>query len=84
MLDAGSHPARGAWIETHPDLPHNPFYSSHPARGAWIETEKNVRKLSRSCRTPLGVRGLKQWLGSCNRSYFGRTPLGVRGLKHCQ
>ena len=34
---------------------------SHPARGAWIET-KTKKKMNKNekCRTPPGVRGLKQ------------------------
>ena len=31
-------PARGAWIETGPDLQELPEVRSLPARGAWIET----------------------------------------------
>jgi len=34
----GSHPTRGAWIETTRSLKKMLNYWSHPTRGAWIET----------------------------------------------
>ena len=58
--DGGSHPARGAWIETGPSRTARAFSSSHPARGAWIETKGGDEGADvEGGRTPHGVRGLK-------------------------
>ena len=40
--DTESHPARGAWIETHVEDGFNQDFASHPARGAWIETFRSI------------------------------------------
>ena len=59
--NVASHPARGAWIETLLVIWYVPNFESHPARGAWIETPQHTQHvISRQCRTPRGVRGLKQ------------------------
>ena len=77
-----SHPARGAWIETDGPSVDELRSLSHPARGAWIETPQEFPRCQQnSCRTPLGVRGLKRQNLSVVRLWPGRTPLGVRGLK---
>ena len=56
-----SHPAWGAWIETDLGLYFNSQVSSHPAWGAWIETAAPPTYTDATqCRTPPGVRGLKQ------------------------
>ena len=43
---AGSHPARGAWIEMtiHPAFG-DKHKESHPARGAWIEISRRKRSI---------------------------------------
>ena len=77
-----SHPVWGAWIETAHAKVANDTIQSHPVWGAWIETSDLIKRLQSLCRTPCGVRGLKQRRE--HKSYEdqqGRTPCGVRGLK---
>ena len=38
-LPPGSHPTRGAWIETQSSATAANLMMSHPTRGAWIETK---------------------------------------------
>ena len=47
-----SHPARGAWIETHCRTTTVPYLESHPARGAWIETQENRLPIATSTVAP--------------------------------
>ena len=58
--DAGSRPARGAWIEIHYVRHFHPDAGSRPARGAWIEIKNLIVELLRLARrAPHGARGLK-------------------------
>ena len=80
---AGSHPARGAWIEIATSETESTAGRSHPARGAWIEILRPQgagRGVPR--RTPQGVRGLKFFACDCASMKYCRTPQGVRGLKY--
>ena len=59
-LNALSHSARSAWIETGLIAHTTPFKSSHSARSAWIETAwRQPGEPWPERRTPQGVRGLK-------------------------
>ena len=80
---AMSQPSWAAWIEIFSTFASNEAISSQPSWAAWIEIGIiSGDCLTTSCRSPLGLRGLKLRRGD----YLpvldqGRSPLGLRGLK---